>query len=175
MENQFEVGQRVMVPVKSNSVWAGEGVVRRILGMHSNRNLVSIEMLTGRMAGSVGAFEPQKLITASEPVIDSGPKPMSIISIKRTTGKSPMKLYGTFLGEFGKVYNFAYYRGTRREWVCECKDFFFSQLGRNGNGNCKHLRAIRAEVGRYGATVEPTRKPKAIPSAIDEQGHQEIG
>ena len=97
---------------------------------------------------------------------------MQVISIKRSKQSGPLKIYGRILGENGIVYTFGYYRGIHREWQCTCDSFMLSEKGKNGN--CKHLRFIRKTYGRYGATVNPTRSVRALPSAIDEQGHQEI-
>lgn len=76
---------------------------------------------------------------------------MQVISIKRAKDGGPLKIYGKILGESGKVYNFAYYRGLHREWQCTCESFMLSEKGKNGN--CKHLRHVRKTYGRYGASV----------------------
>jgi hypothetical protein len=89
---------------------------------------------------------------------------MQVISIKRAKDGGPLKIYGKILGESGKIYNFAYYRGIHREWQCTCESFMLSEKGKNGN--CKHLRFVRKTYGRYGATVQPTQAAKAVAKVL---------
>jgi predicted nucleic acid-binding Zn finger protein len=73
---------------------------------------------------------------------------MEIMTIKRSTQKTGLKVYGKVLGDSGNVYNFAYFRRkTFRGWICSCENFFFTMFKKNRN--CKHLRFVRQEVGRY--------------------------
>ena len=82
---------------------------------------------------------------------------MRIVKIKRSQEDTGLKVYGKVLGESGTVYNFGYIRrGGFRGWICSCDDFFFNRVAKNQN--CKHLKFVRKEVGRYAATVEKAAK-----------------
>jgi predicted nucleic acid-binding Zn finger protein len=73
---------------------------------------------------------------------------MQIITIKHNSLKTGLKVYGKVLGESGKAYSFAYIRRrTFRGWLCTCENFLFSAFKKNRN--CKHLRFVRSQVGRY--------------------------
>jgi hypothetical protein len=138
MSKTFKVGDRVK-PLK---YWEGEGKVVRIF---SNGDL-EVEMLTGPQAGSeTGAFNPENLELLS--------RGMCILSIKWSTENTGLKLYGKLLGESGKEYQFAYFRRKNfRGWICSCESFFFNMFKKNRN--CKHLKFVREQVGRYGASVK---------------------
>jgi hypothetical protein len=81
---------------------------------------------------------------------------MKIINVKRPK-KAPqknrsLKVYGTVEGDTGKVYNFGYFRRPGfRGWICSCEDFFFRRY--STNRNCRHLKFVREQLGRYGANV----------------------
>ena len=87
---------------------------------------------------------------------------MQILSLKRNkTTDSGLKVYGEVLGDSGKTYKVAYFRRPNfRGWICSCENFILSKFG--NHRNCKHLRFVREQVGRYGATVEPTRAIKRL-------------
>jgi predicted nucleic acid-binding Zn finger protein len=77
---------------------------------------------------------------------------MEILKIKRSTQKTGLKIYGTVRGESGKEYKFAYFRRPNfRGWICSCESFFFDMFKKSRN--CKHLRFVRNEVGRFGSKV----------------------
>lgn len=78
---------------------------------------------------------------------------MEILKIKRSTQGTGLKLYGEVQGDSGKTYNVAYIRRpTFRGWICSCESFFFDMFKKNRN--CKHLRFVRGQVGRFGASVQ---------------------
>ena len=77
---------------------------------------------------------------------------MYILSIKRSTQKTGLKIYGKIAGDSGKSYSFAYIRRANfRGWICSCESFFLSLFKKNRN--CKHLHHVRTEFGRYGQFV----------------------
>ena len=77
---------------------------------------------------------------------------MKIVSVKRSTQKTGLKVYGKVEGESGKTYNFAYLRRDGfRGWICSCDNFFFEQLAKRRN--CKHLKFVRKQVGRFATSV----------------------
>lgn len=55
--SKFELGQKVFVPAKLNSVWTGIGVVVR----NWDDGFVSLDMETGGMKGKRGGFEETQL------------------------------------------------------------------------------------------------------------------
>jgi predicted nucleic acid-binding Zn finger protein len=78
---------------------------------------------------------------------------MEILKIKRSTQGTGLKVYGAVQGDSGKTYNFAYFRRLNfRGWICSCESFFFDMFKKKKN--CKHLRFVRQQVGRYAATVQ---------------------
>jgi hypothetical protein len=78
---------------------------------------------------------------------------MEIIKIKRSTQGTGLKVYGSILGDTGRIYQFAYFRRpTFRGWVCTCENFILSQFAKKRN--CKHIKFVRQETGRYAATVK---------------------
>jgi len=137
--SKLEVGQKVFISPEVNSAWTGEGVVEGI-----GKQFTSVRMTTGAYAGISGGFdndEPQPLDT------------MKILSIKRSTHQTGLKVYGKVLGESGKEYNFAYFRRPNfRGWICSCESFFFTMFAKKRN--CKHLRFVRGKVGRFAASVK---------------------
>lgn len=66
---QLKVGDLVVVPEKTNSVWAGDGIVTLVNPVEpSGPNYVNVKLTTGRMAGREGSFraaslEPQAQLT----------------------------------------------------------------------------------------------------------------
>jgi predicted nucleic acid-binding Zn finger protein len=77
---------------------------------------------------------------------------MNIIKIKRSTQGTGLKVYGAVEGDSGKTYSFAYFRRpTFRGWICSCENFLFSKFAKKRN--CKHIKFVRAKVGRYAASV----------------------
>ena len=77
---------------------------------------------------------------------------MEILKVKRSEQKLGLKVYGEILGDSGKVYKFGYFRRPNfRGWLCSCENFLLSKFAKRQN--CKHLKFIRAKVGRYAATV----------------------
>ena len=77
---------------------------------------------------------------------------MDILAIKRSKSGGSIKIYGTILGDSGKTYRFGYIRRrTFRGWICSCESFLLNQIGKNRN--CKHLRHVRTQYGRFGALV----------------------
>lgn len=134
----LKVGDKVFVPKALNSVWTGEATVVHFLA----DGYVNLLMTTGRLTGKTGGFDQSKLETVG----------MKIVSVKRSTHKTGLKVYGKVLGESGKEYNFAYFRRpTFRGWICSCESFFFTMFAKKRN--CKHLRFVRQQVGRFGASV----------------------
>lgn len=139
-------GQKVIVPSGLNPIWAGEGVVDNPKGKYDH-TFSTILMKTGRAAGSRGSFLTSGLSLLEEP------KAMSIVSLKRSNEKTGLKVYGKVLGESGKEYNVAYFRRPNfRGWICSCESFFFTMFAKKRN--CKHLRFVRKEVGRFAASVK---------------------
>jgi len=140
--SNFKVGDRVFVPSPTNGVWTGIGKVTHIYTKNDKPDCLRLEMLTGDMAGSTGAFTVNELL----------PSGMEIVSIKRSTNNTGLKIYGKVLGESGKTYNFAYIRRPNfRGWICSCDSFFFEMFKKGRN--CKHLKYVRSKVGRYGINV----------------------
>ena len=82
---------------------------------------------------------------------------MDILTIKRSKSSGTgVKIYGTILGDSGKTYRFGYIRrSTFRGWICGCESFLMSAFSKHRN--CKHLRYVRAAVGRYGTLVPPSK------------------
>lgn len=78
---------------------------------------------------------------------------MKIVNVKRPKDTdTSLKIYGKVLGEHGKIHNFAYVRRVDfRGWICSCDNFFHKRFSRHQN--CKHLKFVRSQLGRYGATV----------------------
>jgi hypothetical protein len=78
---------------------------------------------------------------------------MQIINIKRSSHKTGLKVYGKVLGESGNTYSVAYFRRSNfRGWICSCESFILTMFSKHRN--CKHIRFVRAQVGRYAATVQ---------------------
>jgi hypothetical protein len=130
--------------VKVLKYWQGEGVIRTVYGHYSG---YAVEMTTGPQVGfGIGGFERDEV----EPVSEPG---MKILTIKRSKQGTGLKVYGTLLGESGKEYKFAYFRRPNfRGWLCTCENFILSKFAQHKN--CKHLKFVRAEVGRYAATIK---------------------
>jgi hypothetical protein len=78
---------------------------------------------------------------------------VKIVSVKRPkAGDNSLKVYGKVEGDSGKVYIFGYFRRrVFRGWICSCENFFLNRFSKNRN--CKHLRFVRKELGRYAASV----------------------
>lgn len=77
---------------------------------------------------------------------------MEILKIKRSSGSTSLKVYGEVKGDSEKIYKFAYFRRpTFRGWICSCESFLLSKFAKKLN--CKHLHFVRAELGRYAASV----------------------
>jgi hypothetical protein len=82
----------------------------------------------------------------------SKPTTLTILKIKRSTQGTGLKVYGEVLGESGKVYKFAYFRRPAfRGWLCSCENFLLNKFAKRKN--CKHLKFVRAQVGRYATAV----------------------
>jgi hypothetical protein len=81
---------------------------------------------------------------------------MQVTQIAKSKSKlTGVKVYGTILGDKGKSYRFAYIRRLGfRGWICSCDSFVMRLFSMHRN--CKHLRHIRAEYGRYGTKVPAT-------------------
>jgi predicted nucleic acid-binding Zn finger protein len=79
---------------------------------------------------------------------------MEILRIKRSRQEGTgLKVYGAVVGDSGKTYNFGYFRRpTFRGWICSCESFILSMFAKKRN--CKHIRFVRQQVGRYAATVQ---------------------
>ena len=78
---------------------------------------------------------------------------MKILKVKRSKLKTGLKVYGTVQGDSGKAYKFAYFRRpTFRGWLCDCESFVLAQFAKRRN--CKHLRFVRSELGRFAASVK---------------------
>ena len=81
---------------------------------------------------------------------------MEILKIKRPQESSPIKVYGTILGDSGITYSFAYIvrkssAAAFRGWICSCESFLLGMFKKNRN--CKHLRHVREQYGRYGGLL----------------------
>jgi hypothetical protein len=79
---------------------------------------------------------------------------MKIQSIARTTRPlNGVKLYAKVMSAFGEdIYTVLYIRTKNvRRWMCNCSTFMYRQFGKGRN--CKHIREIRAEYGRFGTKV----------------------
>jgi len=91
-------------------------------------------------------------VTLTRYCIVAETRSMQIVSVRRSQQRTGLKVYGKVLGESGKTYNFAYFRRPNfRGWICSCESFILSMFAKRKN--CKHLRFVRAQVGRYGASV----------------------
>jgi predicted nucleic acid-binding Zn finger protein len=100
-------------------------------------------MVTGEQSGELGHFTEDELDRTEG---------IKIVKIKRSNQKTGLKLYGSVLSDSGKSYNFAYIRRPNfRGWICSCENFFFTMFKKNRN--CKHIKFVRQQVGRYGAKV----------------------
>jgi predicted nucleic acid-binding Zn finger protein len=143
---KFQVGDKVHVPKETNSVWVGDGEVYTLYDGFTTT--VGILMTSGRQAGKKGGFDNDKveLLTAVD-----APSSLQIVKIKRSSQKTGLKVYGVIRShksEGTKDYNFAYIRRSNfRGWICSCDNFFFTMFKKNRN--CKHIKFVRAEVGRY--------------------------
>jgi hypothetical protein len=146
MATKFKVGDKVRVPSKTNSVWQGEGEVYTLYDGFTDA--VGILMTSGRMAGKKGGFDKDKVSLV--PLFDASEPVMEILKVKRSNQKTGLKVYGIVRGESGKDYNFAYIRRSNfRGWICSCENFFFTMFKKNRN--CKHIKFVREQVGRYAA------------------------
>jgi hypothetical protein len=146
METQFKIGDKVRISEKTNSWWAGYGEVCDLY-QGSSDTCVGILMTSGKQHGMRGGFKK-----GTVELLTSVKAPMQIIKIKRSNQKTGLKVYGTVRGESGKVYNAAYIRRSNfRGWICSCENFFFTMFKKNRN--CKHIKFVRSQVGRYGASV----------------------
>jgi len=77
-----------------------------------------------------------------------------IISIKRSKTGGFVKVQARVASEFlaNVFYKVGYIRSKNfRGWVCTCEDFFNRRIALNRN--CKHIKEVRSEFGRYGAKV----------------------
>ena len=78
---------------------------------------------------------------------------MEILQIKRSNQGTGLKVYGTVQGDTEKTYKVAYFRrSTFRGWICSCESFILSMFAKKRN--CKHIRFVREQVGRYAALVQ---------------------
>ncbi len=135
---KLKVGDRV----KTLEYWDGEG---QIVEIYKNNYGYAVKMDSGLHAGYRGGFELDEVELVS-PLI-------KILKIKRSQQDTGLKVYGEVQGESGKLYKFAYFRRpTFRGWLCSCESFMLSKFAKHQN--CKHLRFIRAQVGRYASKVE---------------------
>jgi predicted nucleic acid-binding Zn finger protein len=139
----LKIRDKVRVPVKLNSVWAGEG---EVVHLYEDRTAI-VHLTSGRMAGKRGGFDASQLVGADDlPVVPA--TTMQIVKIKRSTQKTGLKVYGEVLSTSGNTYNFAYIRRSNfRGWICSCENFFFTMFKKNRN--CKHIKFVRAQAGRY--------------------------
>ncbi|SRR6266403_3689556 len=139
--SKFQIGQKVFVSPEVNPYWTGEGEVVRLI---DDEQIAILRMTTGARVGITGGFKYNQLTLVSG---------LKILSVKRSAHKTGLKVYGKVLGDSGKEYNFAYFRRPNfRGWICSCESFFFDMFKKNRN--CKHLRFVRGQVGRFGATVQ---------------------
>lgn len=133
----LKVGDRVKVL----KYWTGEGTITEIYPIEDSGYQVTMD--TGPHKGRVGGFEMDQVELVS----------MKIVSLKRSTQKTGLKVYGKVQGESGKEYNVAYIRRSNfRGWICSCESFFFDMFKKKRN--CKHLRFVRGQVGRFAASVK---------------------
>ncbi len=136
--SELKAGQNVFIPLDLNPIWTGEAVLESVTD-----STAIVTMTTGKMAGKKGGFNVHRVVTSG----------MKILSIKRSTHKTGLKVYGKVLGESGKEYNVAYFRRPNfRGWICSCESFFFTMFAKKRN--CKHLRFVRGQVGRFAASVQ---------------------
>jgi hypothetical protein len=78
---------------------------------------------------------------------------MNIIRMKRSKEGTGLKVYGAVQGDSGKAHSVAYFRRKNfRGWICSCESFLFRQFAKKRN--CKHLRFVRAQVGRFATAVK---------------------
>jgi hypothetical protein len=144
MATQFKIGDRVRISRSLNSVWAGEGEVYNNEGSTS----VGVLMTSGNMAGKLGGFDKNKVQPLPLFNVSVETTGMQITKIKRSSQKTGLKVYGVVRSTSGKDYNFAYIRRSNfRGWICSCENFFFTMFKKNRN--CKHIKFVRQEVGRY--------------------------
>ena len=141
MATQFKVGDRVRIPESLNDCWAGEGEVYNLY--HPESRSVGVRMTSGAHTGDEGGFDKDKVV-----LLSFGVPAMQITKIKRSSQKTGLKVYGVVRSTSGKDYNFAYIRRSNfRGWICSCENFFFTMFKKNRN--CKHIKFVRQEVGRY--------------------------
>ena len=80
-----------------------------------------------------------------------------ILSIKRSVKGSLVKIQAVVLGSWRLPvgiprYKVGYIRSKNfRGWVCTCEDFFNRRIALNRN--CKHIKLVRSQYGRYGQKV----------------------
>lgn len=135
--DKLKVGDRVKVL----KYWEGEGIIEQV---YSNGEGYRVRMVTGPQSPHSGGFELNEV----EPV-----HVMKILKIKRSGNGTGLKIYGKLLSTSGETYNFAYIRRPNfRGWICSCENFFFTMFKKNPN--CKHLKFVRAQVGRYGTKAQ---------------------
>jgi len=140
--SKLKIGQAVFVPEKTNCWWTGSAVVEDLF-LGSDSKTVLVRMTSGNSAGQTGGID-WDLLEVNQP--------MQILKIKRSNQKTGLKVYGEVIGESGNSYNFAYIRRPNfRGWICSCENFFFTMFKKNRN--CKHIKFVRAQVGRYGTQV----------------------
>ena len=153
MSKDLKVGDRVRVL----KYWEGEGIITQVYRVSSySSGGYEVKMETGPQVGmGVGGFEFDEVELVTPSILEPAPQvtTMQIVSVKRPKhATNGLKVYGKILGEKGKTYNFAYIRRANfRGWICSCDNFILHMLGRNRN--CKHIKHVRSEVGRYGAKV----------------------
>lgn len=78
---------------------------------------------------------------------------MQVLKIARSkTNVTGVKVYGSILGDKGITYRFAYIRRKGfRGWICSCESFILRLFAIHRN--CKHLRHVRQQFGRYGTKI----------------------
>jgi hypothetical protein len=149
MATQFKVGDKVRIPASTNTAWEGEGEITA--SASGERRIALVRMTSGRFAGMSGGFVEgtiEPLRAAMKIIKVKRSNQMKIIKVKRSNQKTGLKVYGIVRGTSGKDYNFAYIRRSNfRGWICSCENFFFTMFKKNRN--CKHIKFVREQVGRY--------------------------
>jgi hypothetical protein len=147
----LHVGQEVEVL----RYWSGMG---EVIGFWEKSGEVRVRMLTGPEKGWEGAFDVKDVRALKVPNAAPSGEPgnllteMRVTKIKRSAQGTSLKVYGEVTGEHGKSYRFGYIRRSNfRGWLCTCDSFILSLFKKNRN--CKHIKLVRAQYGRYGQKV----------------------
>jgi hypothetical protein len=78
---------------------------------------------------------------------------MKILGIKRSKERTGLKVYAVVHGECTKDYRVGYFRRENfRGWLCTCESFMLTEFPRKRN--CKHIRFVKKNAGRFAERVK---------------------